>query len=146
MTDEELEYVQRRINYRFVNANLLRKAFIHASSVRPSERHMSNERLELLGDAVLELQVTQVLFFEMDHASEGELCSARSATLSNERLAEVASGLEFMHMLSVGKNQENIRSSVKTRADLVEAIIGAAYVDGHDLAARTVIDALGILR
>jgi ribonuclease-3 len=117
----------------FVNDKLLEQAFIHRSYINENPRTNleHNERLEFLGDAVLELVVTEYLYEKYPHHSEGDLTAYRSALVNAVTLGEVADALSFNDMLKLSKGEakdvSRARSSIL--ADAYEAFIGALYLD-----------------
>lgn len=133
---EPLSFVllEKSIGVKFRNRDLLMQALVHRSAVRESRAHGNNERLEFLGDAVLELATTEHLF-HLSRKSEGELTNWRSALVQGEHLAEVARELklgEYLYM-SRGEEASDGRNKSSTLANAVEAVIGAIYLDqGYD--------------
>ena len=127
----------------FNDISLLERAFIHRSYLNehPKLGLEHNERLEFLGDAVLELVVTDYLYRHYDNP-EGDLTNWRSALVKTESLAAVAEKLNIMSYmrLSRGEAKGNDRSRMLISANATEAIIGAIYLDlGYD-AAKGFID------
>lgn len=120
-------------NIPVTNEKLLQKAFTHRSYLNESgeEFNESNERLEYLGDAVLELAVSEFLFSKYPDKPEGELTSLRAALVKTTTLAEVASVLELGNqlMMSRGEEQTGGRTNKSLLANTFEAIIGAIYLD-----------------
>ena len=117
----------------FNNSKLLEQAFIHRSFINENPRSglEHNERLEFLGDAVLELVVTEYLFEKYPHHNEGDLTAYRSALVNAVTLGKVADDLSFNDMLKLSKGEakdvSRARSSIL--ADAYEAFVGALYVD-----------------
>lgn len=115
------------LNYAFRQPGLLEEALTHRSA---SPRH--NERLEFLGDALLNLVMAEYLFQRYPQASEGELSRLRATLVRGEALAEVARGLKLGEELRLGQGE--LRSGGPGResilADALEAIFGAVYLDG----------------
>jgi ribonuclease-3 len=129
---------QERIGLKFHDMSLLERAFIHRSYLNehPKLGLEHNERLEFLGDAVLELVVTDYLYRTFPNP-EGDLTNWRSALVKTESLAAVAEKLEIAQYfkLSRGEAKGNARSHALISANAVEAIIGAVYLDqGYDAA------------
>ncbi len=122
--------LERAIGISFVKHDLLRQAMIHRSAVRESRAYGNNERLEFLGDAVLELAATEYLFALSDKP-EGELTNWRSALVQGDHLAEISEGLELGKYLfmSHGEEASGGRTKVSTLANALEALIGAIYLD-----------------
>lgn len=121
----------------FTNEKLLEQAFIHRSFINenPKSGLEHNERLEFLGDAVLELVVTQFLYTQYPHHNEGDLTAYRSALVNAVTLGGVADSLSFNDFLKLSKGEakdvSRARSSIL--ADAYEAFIGALYLDqGYD--------------
>lgn len=114
----------------FRNKDLLVQALTHRSSAHESGVRTHNERLEFLGDAVLELVATEFLYSVSDQ-SEGELTNFRSALVKGEHLAEVAAELKVGECLCLSRGEEASggREKPSTLANALEAIIGAMYLD-----------------
>lgn len=143
-----LEEFKSHNKIKFSNEKLLTQAFIHRSFINENPRSglEHNERLEFLGDAVLELVVTEFLYMKYTHHNEGDLTSYRSALVNAVTLGEVASSLQFNDMLKLSKGEakdvSRARSSIL--ADAYEAFVGALYLDqGYESAkefiARTLL-------
>lgn len=117
----------------FVNSHLLDTALTHRSALNEkiSPSTDSNERLEFLGDAVLELITTQFLFKTMPDEPEGTLTAYRSALVKTTTLAEVAQELGLGDRLYMSKGEEATggRQNISLLADTIEAVIGALYLD-----------------
>ena len=133
-----LEDFQAQIDVSFNNIGLLEQAFIHRSYLNehPKLGLEHNERLEFLGDAVLELVVTDFLYRNYPNP-EGDLTNWRSALVKTESLASVAKKLNISpyFKLSRGESKGNDRSHALISANAIEAIIGAIYLDqGYDAA------------
>ncbi|MFC1645100.1 ribonuclease III [Patescibacteria group bacterium] len=133
----------KKIGVEFSNKDLLLEALTHRSYLNEhrGEKVAHNERLEFLGDAVLELVVTTHLFDNYENP-EGELTSWRSALVNGEMLAEVGEGLDigsFLRM-SKGESQDTGRARRYLIANAVEAVIGAIYLDQGYEAAQDFIE------
>jgi len=132
--DLDVRAVEKIIDYKFRKRDLLYTAFKHSSflPVTKEQYYRSNERLEFLGDAVLDLVVTEFLYTSRPKRSEGELSKIKSVLVSRNVLAEVISSLEVGKHLMVNRGEE--KTGGKTRpsnmANLYEAILGAVYLDG----------------
>ena len=126
----------------FKNKNLLKQALIHRSwlNENPESKLENNERLEFLGDAVLELVVTEHLYNNYPNP-EGELTNWRAALVNYQNLAQVAGTLgvnEFL-MLSRGESKDTGRARQVILANTMEALIGAVYLDqGYKMAQKFV--------
>ena len=126
--------LEEKIGYNFKDSHLLRHAVTHSSYV--NEKHMKkadcNERLEFLGDAVLELISSEYLFFENQTMPEGELTKLRASMVCEKALAFCARELELGSYLLLGKGEDatggRFRESITS--DALEALIGAIYLDG----------------
>ncbi|HEU5114779.1 MAG TPA: ribonuclease III [Candidatus Paceibacterota bacterium] len=125
----------------FKDKALLRQAFTHRSYINENKnvKLEHNERLEFLGDAVLELVVTDFLYRKYPSKPEGELTTYRSALVNAITLSEVASNLsmnDFL-LLSKGEAKDNGRARQYILANTFEAVVGAMYLDqGYDVAKK----------
>ena len=128
-----MEEFKQKNNIHFNNEDLLKQAFIHRSFINenPKTGLVHNERLEFLGDAVLELIVTEYLYTTFPHQNEGDLTAYRSALVNAVTLGEVAESLGFNDMMKLSKGEakdvHRARSSIL--ADAYEAFVGALYLD-----------------
>src|SRR6266576_7106423 len=139
-----LQEFQQRLGITFNDSSLLERAFIHRSYLNehPKLGLEHNERLEFLGDAVLELVVTDYLYRNYPNP-EGDLTNWRSALVKTESLAAVAEKIEIAQYfkLSRGEAKGNARSHALISANAVEAVIGAIYLDqGYDAAKQFITD------
>lgn len=129
-----LKELEHRIGYTFQDFALLKKAMSHSSYV--NEEHLPkyecNERLEFLGDAVLELVSSEFLFFEHPTTPEGELTKTRASMVCEPALAFCAREIELGEYLLLGKGEDATggRKRESVTSDAMEALIGAIYVDG----------------
>ncbi len=129
-----LDNLQKKIGVDFKNTDLLKEAFSHRSYLNehPNWRYGNNERLEFLGDAVLELAVTEELFNHFPDREEGELTIYRAGLVNTRVLARVAEelGLDKQILLSRGEAKSFTgRGRESITANAVEALIGAIYLD-----------------
>ncbi len=133
----------KSLNLTFSDLMLLRQAFTHRSYINEhrSEAREHNERLEFLGDAVLELASTQFLFEKFPKHSEGDLTAFRAALVNAVTCAEVASrlGMNDYLLLSKGESKDQGRARGVLLANAFEALIGAIYLDQGYEAARAFI-------
>lgn len=129
--------LQDDIQYTFVDDKLRARAFIHASA----DAGESYERLEFLGDAVLELVISEYIFTQRPDFSEGEMTKSRAALVNETSLVEVARELNLSEYVVLGRGERNSGGADKPSilADVVEALIGAVYLDGGFEAARSLI-------
>jgi len=129
---EQLNDFCNRLNIKFNDLNLLDLAFRHRSATDNTKdvSHMNNERLEFLGDAVLELGLTYLLYRSIAESEKG-LSKIKSAAVSEVTLAKIANKYNFNDMLILGKGEELSKGRVKPSilADSVEAILGAYFLD-----------------
>lgn len=137
--DWPLAWVRAQLGYEPRDPALFRAALTHRSAAGPN-----NERLEFLGDAVLNLVVAHHLYAAFPEATEGDLSRLRSRVVSGEPLAEVAASLALGEALQLGSGELKTggfrRHSIL--ADALEAVCGALYLDGGLAAAEAVIERL----
>ena len=124
--------LEDRLGYRFNDPGLLTHALTHRSWCAEHEGEPSNERLEFLGDAVLQLVVTDHLFARFPDLTEGHLAKIRAAVVSARALADVGAGLGLGAGLRLGNGEDASggREKASILADAAEAVIGAIYLDG----------------
>ncbi|WP_409305389.1 ribonuclease III [Peribacillus sp. SCS-155] len=131
--DQKFAEFQKRIGFVFNDETLLKQAFTHSSYVNEHRRkpYEDNERLEFLGDAVLELTISRYLFNKYPMMSEGELTKMRAAIVCEPSLVEFANELSFGELVLLGKGEEMTggRERPALLADVFEAFIGAMYLD-----------------
>lgn len=133
--------LEKKIKITFKDKQLLEKAFIHSSYINENrDREVGdNERLEFLGDAVLELAATKHLFDNYPDQEEGQMTAYRSALVKGKHLAEVAEELELGQYLFLSRGEEKSggRSKKYILANTVEALIGAIYQEhGYETAEK----------
>ena len=125
--------LQEELCIQFQNKNLLYQAFTHSSYVNEHRRKQftDNERLEFLGDAVLELSVSKYLFNKFPHMSEGELTKLRASIVCEPSLVIFANELNFGQYVLLGKGEELTggRERPALLADVFESFVGALYLD-----------------
>lgn len=134
MEANNLLKLQNNIGVKFNNKELLKQALVHRSYINehPDFKIGHNERLEFLGDAVLEIVVTEYLFVNFKDVPEGDLTNWRASLVNAKMLYEVANDLEIEKNLYLSKGEakdKNKKSRQFILADAVEAIIGAIYLD-----------------
>ena len=144
--------IEDRLGVRFRDAEHLRAAFVHESYVHENPTEESNERLEFLGDAVLGLAVSEMLYARFPQLPEGELTRMRAMLVSRVSLALHARQLDLGAplLLSRGGQAHGERDRTSILANVFEAIIGALFLDSGWEAARDFVqarfsDALGVL-
>ncbi len=131
--------LQEQLDITFNDHDLIRQAFTHSSYVNEhrEESFSDNERLEFLGDAVLELGVSQYLYRNQDSMAEGDLTKLRASIVCEPSLVNFARELNFGEFIRLGKGEEQTggRDRPALLADVFEAFLGALYLDkGYDVA------------
>lgn len=132
MMKRNLDSFQAKLKIRFQQPKLLRQAFTHSSYVNEHQgKEKHNERLEFLGDAVLELAVTEYLFERYKGHSEGKLTRMRASLVCESSLVKLAESLDFGLYVLLGKGEEQTggRTRPALLADLFESFVGALYLD-----------------
>lgn len=139
-----VELLEERIGYCFQNRDLLKQALTHSSFTNEQKimKKKNYERLEFLGDAVLELVSSEFLFLEHQDVPEGELTKLRASMVCEPSLAFCARDLELGKFIRLGKGEEGTggRERDSITSDVMEAVIGAIYLDGGMEPARTFIN------
>jgi ribonuclease-3 len=138
---------EKKLNVAFADKALLTRAFTHRSYINenPKTGLEHNERLEFLGDAVVELVVTDFLFAQYPSHNEGELTAYRSALVNAIIMGEIASelGMNDYLSLSKGEKKDTGRARQTILANTYEAFVGALYLDqGYDIAKKFILDTL----
>ena len=130
-----LQELQELINYKFNDESLLKKALIHRSFGNENweYKNINNEKLELLGDAVLDLIVTEYLYKNFAVATEGELAKLKSMIVSEHVLANISSEIKLGNYLMLSKGEELTggRERESILGDVFEALLGAIYLDSE---------------
>jgi len=144
---QNLSQFEEKFSLKFNNQDLLLQALTHRSYLNenPSFRLGHNERLEFLGDAVLELIVTEDLYGKFPDKPEGELTSFRAALVNSKMLSEVAVdiGINEYMLLSRGEAKDVGRARQFILANAFEALIGAMYLDlGYDATKKFIMEIL----
>jgi ribonuclease-3 len=124
---ERRALAEKRLQYSFKDQQLLSRALCHRSA--HNQGLASNERLEFLGDAVLGMLASWFLYEGLKDKDEGELSKRRSKLISGESLAAIAQRLELGPLLVTGKGQD-LSATPNMEADILEALIGAIFLDG----------------
>ncbi len=126
-----LENLEKKIKYKFKNKSILENVFIH-SSYANEKKVKSNERIEFLGDAVLELAISTFLYSKFKEFPEGELTKLRASIVCEKTLAKNARRLELGRYIKLSRGEKkalgNNRDSILS--DCLESLIGAIYLDG----------------
>ena len=134
--------LETRLKYKFRNTLLLAEALTHPSLGHETQRHhFDNQRLEFLGDAVLQLIFTEWLFDRFPKFSEGQLTKMRSGLVSRDGLKMHAERLALGQHLMMGRGEESSggRERSSALADAYEALIGAIYLDSDYVTARRIV-------
>ncbi len=137
--------LEQRLGYRFNNPELLRQALTHPSADSRPETRRTYERLEFLGDAILQLAVTQYLYHHMPKSPEGELTQLRARTVSRANLGKYGFILGLENFIILGKGEEKAGGRQKNSivANTFESVFGAMSLDSDFETAKGV--ALNIL-
>lgn len=126
--------MEAKLEYNFRNIELLKKALTHASLFNQKEKEEINhfQRLEFLGDSVLNLAVSEYLYFKFPFSSEGELSKMKSIIISQQFLVNFANQIELENYISLGKGVDlkKGRGKFSILTDCLEACLGAIYLDG----------------
>ncbi len=130
---KDFSQLEKRLNFKFKNKNLLTQAFCHRSYLNENPKFCfeHNERLEFLGDAVLELVITDYIYQKYPKKSEGDLTNWRAALVNSKMLAKIAQNLDLngFLLLSRGETKETGKARQYILANTMEALIGALYLD-----------------
>lgn len=147
ISDELLEEFERKVGHRFTDRTLARTALTHSSA--KGQLGVSNERLEFLGDAIVNAVAADILFRRYPDASEGDLAQLRSRVVSEPAFARLARRLELGKYILLGRGEEKAggRTRNSLLSDVFEALVGAVYVDSgygvaHAFVARWIIDSI----
>jgi len=140
---DNFSLLEQGIQYRFRNKEMLQHAFKHRSylNVTQEKATASNERLEFLGDAVLDLVVTEHLYKSFPDEDEGRLSKKKSVLVSRKALGNIAADLNLGEYLLLDKGEEKTggRKRLSNLANLFESLLGAIYLDGGYEAAKSFV-------
>ena len=142
---KSLDELETRIGHVFADKAILERALTHISAASPKQgRGGSYQRLEFLGDHVLGLAVSDMLYRAFPKADEGELSRRLADLVRRDTCAEVARAIDLGAALKLGNSESNAggRKRTATLADVCEALIGAVFIDGGYLAAAGLIERL----
>lgn len=142
MINFEINKVEGNLGIKFNNTEFIEIAFTHSSYAKQFREVKHNERLEFLGDSVLQLTITEYLFNKFKCKSEGELTRIRSLIVCENSLHKIACKLQVGDLLMMSKGEESTggRNRVSILADAIEAIIAAIYLDkGYDVAKNFIL-------
>jgi len=137
-----MDSLEELLGYKFRNSLLLAEALTHPSLAYETQRpHFDNQRLEFLGDAVLQLALTSHLYQIFPGFTEGDLTKMRARLVSKEALYNLAIGIDLGRFVLLGRGEElsGGRERASTLADAFEALLGAVYLDGGFEAACDVV-------
>jgi ribonuclease-3 len=136
--------LEERIGYSFADKDLLESALTHISALAGKSRGGSYQRLEFLGDHVLGLVVSEMLFQAFPKADEGELSRRLADLVRRETCAEIARAIDVGAVIKLGVSESNSGARRRTAilADVSESLVGAVFIDGGYAAARDVVDRL----
>ena len=141
----DLPKLETVINYKFKNKDLLKEALTHRSYAAEKKIPHDNQRLEFLGDAVIEIIVTEYLFKLYPEKQEGELTTLRSALVQKTTLADLALKMNLHEFLFLGKGEKEAGGATRasTLCDAIEALFGAMYLDaGLDIPCKFLLNML----
>ncbi len=135
--------LEGRIGYKFADKTLLERALTHISALSGGSRTNSYQRLEFLGDHVLGLVISDMLYGMFPRANEGELSRRLSDLVRKETCAEVARAMDLGPVLKLGSSESNAGGRLRTTilGDACEALVGAVFIDGGYKAAEKLVEA-----
>jgi len=150
MKANRYEKLEKQLGFEFKDKSMLDLAFVHKSFMNEyRDKNESNERLEFLGDAVLELAVTEFLYKTYSDKAEGDLTNWRSAVVKGKNLAQIANELSLGTYLYLSRGEEKSGGRKKNYilANTLEALIGAIYLDrgykvSHDFIFKNILEKL----
>jgi ribonuclease III len=137
-----LEELEKKLSYTFKNKELLRNALIHKSYNEGLKKGLpDNEKLEFLGDSVVNLIITDYLFRNFSQLNEGELSKLKAHLVSTNSLAKISHGMNLSEYAFLGKGEEKNdgRKNKKISASLFEAVMGAIYIDSSYKIASSIV-------
>lgn len=139
----DFNYIENKLGYKYKDKNILLNALTHSShnNESKSKQIQNNERLEFLGDATLELIISEYLYRNYPDLTEGEMTKMRARIVCSDTLAEAAFKLGIGNLIILGKGEAKSggRKRKSIMADAMEAIIGSIYLDGGLEEARNFI-------
>jgi ribonuclease III len=129
--DIKLQNLEKKLKLNFSNKELLKNAITHSSYANQKKKVAFNERLEFLGDSVLQLVISEYLFSRFTEKPEGYLTKIRSLIVCENSLCDIANGWELGMYMNMSKGEEITggRNRVSILADCVEAVLAAVYLD-----------------
>lgn len=126
---QRIDALEVRLGVSFMNGDLLREALTHSSYAYEKRSNVHNERLEFLGDAVLNMVAAEFVMTNFPRAREGFLTQKRMRLVRTTACAEAAVRLGVHETLLLGHSDEYLRAVQSVQADVMEAVIGALYLD-----------------
>ncbi len=139
MKQHEINEIEGKLGYHFQNKELLKQAFTHRSCANIQKNILHNERLEFLGDSVLGFVVAEDLYRRFPDKSEGILSKIKAYMVHSDVLARITETLGLHQYLLLEEGDQTIRNNRKLKENLLEAVIGAVYLDGGISAAGKLI-------
>ena len=139
-----LEAFEEKINYKFNNKELLKKALTHTSYAH-EKKIESNEKLEFLGDSILEFITSKYLYNNYKRLKEGEMTKVRASVVCEKSLFNIAKKIEVVDYINLGRSERtsSLNNKVALLADSIEALIAAIYLDSNlENAEKFIIDNL----
>ena len=144
--DLMLKDLENKLDYKFKNRDILQEALTHPSfqNIKLNNKTTNNQRLEFLGDAVLDLIVTEHLYCKLPSFSEGKLTKIKSIIVSKDTLAKWAIHLSLGKYILLGKGEDLTggRKKLSILADCFEALLGAIYLDSGIIKTKKIISPL----
>lgn len=138
-----IEELEAKLRYHFKNKEILKNALIHKSYHEGMQKDLlNNEKLEFLGDSVINLVITDFLFKRFKKLKEGELSKLKAHLVSTNFLFEIAESIQLSDYIFLGKGEEknNGRKNKKIISSLFEAVVGSIYLDSNfKIASETII-------
>ncbi|CDE84132.1 ribonuclease 3 [Coraliomargarita sp. CAG:312] len=135
----EISALQTRLGYEFKDLSILNEALTHPGSVGISKKVKSNQRLEFLGDAILQSIITDTVFKKFDEYDEGSLTKIRIALTQGCFLSALSADLTIPRYLLLPKGSEHLREMPSAAEDAFEAVVGAIYLDSDFETARKTV-------
>jgi ribonuclease III len=139
----DLDVFQNIIEYKFKNSDLLKQALCHKSYNKENPDCPHNEKLEFLGDAVIDLVVSDLLMQEFSEVTEGSLSRKRASVVNEDRLFQLAKQRTMDESLFIGERESknNLRQNPRIVASVFEAVVGAIYKDaGYDIVYKWLVN------
>lgn len=136
---DRMSALEKSLGYSFKNPPILHEALTHPGSVGFDKKIKSNQRLEFLGDAVLQAVITDTVYKKFEDVDEGELTKIRIALTQGSFLSELSQNMGIPQCLILPKSAENIRESASAAEDAFEAVVGAIYLDSNFETAHSVV-------